>query len=392
MGTLVSIHADILDHWTTNQITTNSFLFDSIACGNGLYVLAAEYYDDSEIYTSTNGINWTITMHDAGPWGLNLHYLNGRFMGNGGYGSTVSSTNGVDWTVVNTPIGFAFNTFGDITYGIAFGHALYVKVGVTNDTSNTGQPSTVGSIIVSSDSTNWTNCTITPSAGGYISSIAYFPLGFVAIGNNDGYEYTWNGNPATSWTRRSIPGGNQIVYGNGRLIVPLNNTANLISFSGTSWGQQNTGLTNMVTDIICTSNMYYGIAGGHLATSSDGTNWYQYPQPLPGLNSQYMPFATDGAHIITLGNSGYIGYGPSAGSVYLSDSLADVRMTNSPASQVALYGLVGRNYQIQSTDILTAGSNNWRTNLSVQLTNTPYVWADGTATNSSRFYRGVLLP
>jgi hypothetical protein len=61
-------------------------------------------------------------------------------------------------------------------------------------------------------------------------------------------------------------------------------------------------------------------------------------------------------------------------------------------SPVALSGLVGRNYQIQSADMLTAGANTWRTNATLQLTNTPIVWTDATATNSARFYRGVLLP
>jgi len=66
-------------------------------------------------------------------------------------------------------------------------------------------------------------------------------------------------------------------------------------------------------------------------------------------------------------------------------------MTNNPTPKVAISGLVGRNYQIQSTDALGAG-NNWRTNAMIQLTNTPSIWIDVNATNSARFYRGVLLP
>jgi len=77
---------------------------------------------------------------------------------------------------------------------------------------------------------------------------------------------------------------------------------------------------------------------------------------------------------------------------FTSDVLVGIRTTNTPASSLAISGLVGRNYQIQSADVLPAGSNNWRTNLTLQLTNTPYFWNDNTATNSARFYRGVLLP
>jgi len=85
------------------------------------------------------------------------------------------------------------------------------------------------------------------------------------------------------------------------------------------------------------------------------------------------------------GNIYYYGY------ALLSDPLVSIRMTNNPPSKVVLSGLVGRNYQIQSADALGAGSN-WRTNATMQLTNTPLVWTDSTATNSARFYRGVLLP
>jgi hypothetical protein len=67
-------------------------------------------------------------------------------------------------------------------------------------------------------------------------------------------------------------------------------------------------------------------------------------------------------------------------------------MTNTPSLKVAISGLVGRNYQIQSTENLKAASSNWRTNITMQLTNTPFVWTDPTPTNTARLYRGVLLP
>jgi hypothetical protein len=71
--------------------------------------------------------------------------------------------------------------------------------------------------------------------------------------------------------------------------------------------------------------------------------------------------------------------------------LSGIRFTNNPSRRIALSGLVGRNYQIQSTDALGASSN-WRTNATLQMTNAAIVWTDNTATNLSRFYRTVLLP
>jgi hypothetical protein len=71
--------------------------------------------------------------------------------------------------------------------------------------------------------------------------------------------------------------------------------------------------------------------------------------------------------------------------------LVNLGLTNSPARKLALAGLIGATYQIRYASTLT-GANNWQTNLTIQLTNTPYLWADPAATNSARFYRGVLLP
>jgi hypothetical protein len=131
-------------------------------------------------------------------------------------------------------------------------------------------------------------------------------------------------------------------------------------------------------------------ATARLTTSIDGTNWVLYGPSLP-----YGGFAaTDGNRLISLvwsepTNSGPFNYNSF---VNVSDPLVATRMTNPTPPQVALSGLVGRKYQIQSTDSLKPSSNNWITNATIQLTNSPFVWTDATATNAQRFYRGVLLP
>jgi hypothetical protein len=80
------------------------------------------------------------------------------------------------------------------------------------------------------------------------------------------------------------------------------------------------------------------------------------------------------------------------GYTYYSDVLAAVRMTNSKPPQIALSGSGGRSHQIQSTDALTADTNNWRINATLQLPNTSYLWTDSTVTKAQRFYRAALLP
>jgi hypothetical protein len=156
---------------------------------------------------------------------------------------------------------------------------------------------------------------------------------------------------------------------------------------------QNTGLTNKLGRLTYAGGLFLARSGNYLATSSDGTNWFQYPNPLPGNVTGDATMATDGSRLLTIGKIGIFPISMLWNSfVYFSDVLVSVRSTNQPPSKVVLSGLVGRNYQIQSANVLSIGSNNWRTNATLQLTNTPFVWTDGTATNSARFYRGVLLP
>lgn len=267
---------------------------------------------------------------------------------------------------------------------------MYVIVGSTNN---------VASILTSPDGVTWTYRKASTTPGSLINSVTYGASKFVAVGNNDGLEYTSSTGTGT-WAKSSLPGGNKISYANGLFFVPLNNKTNLLSVDGINWSQQSTGLTNMLGAVTYGNGIFMaqsGIArsGSYLATSTDGTNWFQYAKPLPN----YCPIpdtadfdvsvATDGTRLVTGSATGSFYYN---GYIYTSDPLVGIGLTNNPSRKIAISGLVGRNYQIQSADILTSGSINWRTNATLQLTNTPYVWTDATATNSQRFYRAALLP
>jgi hypothetical protein len=394
IGFLTGTRADVLDNWTTNQISTNTFGLHHVVYGNGGYVAVGEYDEGCGIYTSSDGLNWTLCYSDNNGWGLTLTYSGGRFVGVGGW-ETAVSTNGTNWAVSLLPVQYAYNGEGGLPSDMTYGNGVYVEVGSLNG---------VGSIITSPDGSTWTPRTSSPALGGPIASVTYGLLRFVAVENNDGYEYTSTlPSLGTTWTRRSIPGGNKISYANGLFIVPLNNKTNLISVDGINWSLNYTGLTNMLGVVTYGNGLFMaqcGISysGSYLATSTDGTNWIQYARPLPNSWTSSFDFpdpdvslATDGTRLVTVGavNTNAVSYN---GFVFTSDVLVGVRMTNNPTPKVALSGLVGRNYQIQSVDALTTGSSNWRTNATLQLTNTPYVGTDATAPNSARFYRGVLLP
>ena len=386
---LTGAHADVLDNWTTNQISTNTFAFHHVVYGNGIYVAVGQYSDYGGFYTSADGLHWKLQYSEPNSWNVTLNYSGGHFAGvciGLGLGTADVSSDGTNWTTtlfsIAPPMAFT-------PAAIMYGNGVYVIVGSTNN---------VGCILTSPDGVTWTFRKASTSPGGPINSVAYGAGKFVAVGNNDGLEYTSSTGLGT-WAKSSLPGGNKISYANGLFFVPLNNKTNLLSVDGVNWSQQATGLTNMLGVVTYGNGIYMaqcGISrsGIYLATSTDGTNWFQYAKLLPN----YCPIsdtadfdvslATDGTRLVTGSATGSFYYN---GFIYTSDPLVCIRMTNNPSSKVAISGLVGRNYQIQSVDVLTSGSSNWRTNATLQLTNTPYVWTDTTATNSARFYRGVLL-
>jgi hypothetical protein len=388
---LTGAHADVLDNWTTNQISTNASAFHHIVYGNGIYVAVGQYSDYGAFYTSIDGLHWKLQYTEPNSWNVTLNYSAGHFAGvcvGLGAGVADVSSDGTNWvTVFFSNSGFTF-----APAAITYGNGLYAAVGNANN---------IASIFTSPDGSTWTQRQAGASPGGPVTSVTYGGGKFVAIGNNDGYEYTSSGPGfGTTWTQRAILGGSKISYANGLFFVPLNNRTNLLSTDGINWSLKATGLTNTLGVVTYGNGIFMaqsGISrpGSYLATSTDGTNWFQYAKllpnycPIPDTADFDVSLATDGTRLVTGSATGSFYYN---GFIYTSDPLVGVRMTNNPSPKIAISGLVGRNYQIQSVDVLTSGSSNWRTNATLQLTNTPYIWTDATATNSARFYRGVLLP
>ena len=389
--------ADIMDTWTTNRVTTNTFSsgfgdtnFLHVVYGNGIYVATADHGDGGSIFTSPDGFNWTMRFSDLNSWGLTLDYSSGHFSGVSGIAITDVSADGTNWTSTFLSSVFPQVNPGNLAYsGTTYGGTgLYVAVGATNG---------VGSILTSANGSTWTPRNISPAGNSPIHDIAYGASRFVAIGNNDGYEYA-AATTGIAWTRSTIPGGSKISFTNSHFFVPLNNGTNLVSTDGLNWNTIPTGLTNILGKVFYSHGLYLSQCGSspngrYLATSTDGINWVQYPRSLPnaGVASYNDPsFATDGTRLILAGGYDYTSY-PTLGIIFESGILADVRMTNNPTPKVALTGLVGRNYQIQSSESLNGGANAWRTNVTLQLPSTSYIWTDAGSTNT-RFYRAVLLP
>jgi hypothetical protein len=372
--------ADPLFNWTTNQVPTNSFALKHIVYGNGCYVAVGDQGDAGVVYSSANGTDWTLRYTDLNSWGLSLAYSDGQFVGAGGWETAVSA-DGTNWTVSFLPAQYQLDADA-VPVDMTSGKGLYVETG---DGS--------GNLITSTDGVTWTPRTSSPAPTGHIASVTYGALKFVAVGNNDGSVYV--SARGTTWTRGSIAGGNKISFGNGLFFVPLAAGTNLISTDGVNWSQWATGLTNKLGKIIYSHGLYLAASGKHLTTSTDGTNWVQYPQIFPNsdrLTNYDNTFSTDGSYLAVVDYTPHIATETFTSQIFTSGPLVSVQLTNSPPSGIALSGLIGRNYQIQSVTNLAVSQNSWSTNVTVQLPQTPYIWTDTTATNSARFYRGVLLP
>jgi hypothetical protein len=392
-----SAKADPLDHWTTNQVLYAIYPgyyygLEQVVYGNGIYVSYGQEGDAGGFFTSPDGYNWKFQYSEANSWGLPpLGYANGHYFGcaERGFGPVDVSADGTNWTT--TSLSSPYNSLTQNGYpAMTYGNGLYVLAGDTNG---------VGSILTSPDGVTWTSHgLLIGKLGGPITSVAYGAGKFVAVGNNDGLEYTSTTGTGT-WTKRSMPGGSQITFCGNLFLVPFTSNSNLVSADGINWTMFNTGLTNTLGNIIYSHSNYLAASGLYLATSANGTNWYQYPQPIPDNPNYYenLPpphlgsMATDGYHLVKVAWENYDLSSSPYGLVYISDGLVGMSLTNNPTQKLVISGLIGRDYQIQSSDSFGIGGN-WRTNATFQLTNTPFVWTDSAATNSMRFYRAVLLP
>jgi len=373
--------ADVLDTWTTNQVSTNWFGLRGVVYGNGVYVAAGMYLDWGTIISSEDGFNWTVRADanfpdpNSGPsWGLGVYFANNRFVGVSRWGCTSVSTNGTNWVV-------SYVSFPPLLRlsGGTFGDGRYVVVGQVDPFDGS---STVSNILTSTDGVTWTPRRSHPTEARIIYTVAYGAGTYVAIG--EGFSYT--SPDAATWTRHSMPDGYLISYCNNIFIVPYGAGTNLISTDGINWDARNTGISNTMELITFANGLFLSRAANLIVTSTDGTNWLQHSQTVPGWG-----LASDGSRFVTVG---YVPHGPVQydSFVHTSDIIVGLRMTNTSPPKVVLSGLVGRSYQIEAKNDL-ADTTSWQVLTTLQLPTTPYLFTDTAATNSShRFYRGVLLP
>jgi hypothetical protein len=374
-----SSRAEILEHWSTNLVSSIAGM-DCVVYANGRYVAFGEYSDYGVIFSSEDGKTWTLRsdgLNSDISYSIGLVFTGTRFFALGGFGTSGTSTNGISWGV------FSFPNYGNAN-GVAFAAGLYVAV--SDGFTDFG----LGSCIArSTDGTNWMAATNSAPLG----DIAFGAGRFVAIGAYSSSGSVYRSSNGTNWTQSSIPGGSQISFQNGLFIVPYGPGTNLISTTGLSWAPVETGITNLMGKVLSSHGILLARAGVYLVTSTNGTNWVQYANRMPGNSFRQPNLATDGTRIVTVG---YTFTTPPYyhGFIYTSDELVGIRLTGGLPPTLAISGLVGRQYGVDSADEMPlTGNPLWHSVTTFPLLSNPTVIVDNTATNSrQRFYRGVLLP
>ncbi len=396
----ISLRADALDNWTRGQMVTNPTIYRGaslagVTYGNGRFVAVGSYPGDDYglVQTSEDGLTWTnyttsdISILDLGD----VAYGNGVFVtvgydGYAGY-NIYSSTNGINWSAHLSKV-------SNVT-SITYGGGLFVA---GSDGLSPGYPSagtTNRNIFTSPDGITWT----ARNSGAPVNDVQ--PISDIAFGKGD-FLTTWIGVDASAHSYVSYFGttgwqrytnnlvGYRINYCNGRFITTTGAGINSTSTDGITWVAVTNDSGSWFSRIIYAAGMYVACSGfgsaSRIYTSTNLTNWTA--RLLPDASIYINAGAFVGGRFVIVGTQHPSTLYTPVG--YASDPVAALGINPGAPPTLQIYGLVQHNYRIDRlTDV---PSTNWQTIGTVTLTNSPLAWPDPQATNSSAFYRAVLLP
>ncbi|MDP1579613.1 MAG: M12 family metallo-peptidase [Candidatus Didemnitutus sp.] len=252
--------------WTVIDIATNNSNLQSVAYGNGLYVVPGQSgVTGRALLTSTDGLNWTQRITGVGAISSNLRAITAGDSGlvaAGTAGVLLYSTNGTTWTQ-DANFGLLFND-------VAYGNGLYVATG------NNG--SIAGAVIHSA--TGAPNTWISqPGLTGVaaLNGVRYHNGAWVLVGlggtTQRGRVYT--STTGTAWTLRYTSGTalNKSSYGNGVSVAVGDAGAVARSTDGTNWTGLLPPTTKNLRDIAFGAGLHVAVGEGIVLSSPDGNTW-----------------------------------------------------------------------------------------------------------------------
>jgi hypothetical protein len=377
---------DALDNWSQAKIITNGLSsFGSlygVTYGNGQFVAVGGTGDPGFLQTSQDGVNWVMPFSNSLSV-LELYdivYYSGMFVAvgyDGYYGTNIyHSTNGINWVPHASGIANVFR--------VTRGGSVFVAVG-DGAIPFTSNSYTNRNIFTSADGITWTarSSGTPPNDVHFINDVAYGAGRFVAVATGN----ILTSATGTTWTKTNYPNaGNQISFCNNIFILTSGPGSNLLSSDGLNWTLVTNNTAASFKRVVYVAGTYFALTDSTAFSSSDGTNWVHRNLQTPG-NVGFRALAVGPSNIVAVGLSSSSGWVPVG---YVSGPFVGATMGAGYPPHVLLSGLLGRTYRI---DYLTnLRSNNWQAAATFTLTNSPTNWTDIQATNSSRFYRAVLLP
>ena len=319
--------------WTTaspNPISTQlSVGYTAVAYGAGVYVACGGYSSvgpPTAAY-STDGANWSLATNLTAPVN-DVRYLNGRFIAfTESTGNLYTSTNGISWTLNATLAGCGINFSTTNLRDIGWDGTNYVAVCKT-------------ATIKSTNLTSWTVYNY-PFASGRYTGPAYQIL--YAAGKwwgTDGgmyypsyYPYVWSSTDAITWTATSNFNGTWgsstyigfIRYSGSQFIVfgSDNGPSNLYcaySTNGTSWTNSSFAIQAVQTGFPSVTDVVWAQANWVIATynissyatnmliSYDGSTFTKVPSAGSAFTGTKIPVAlatNSTGQVVCAGTNGY---------------------------------------------------------------------------------------
>lgn len=282
-----------LINWTFHEFEEANNNLDSIAYGNGIFVVACD--TTGGIFTSNDGITWThrnLTVYSkVGQRNIKAAFNTVRFVNNQfvivtgttwttthsdgtktyrDEGHVLVSKNGINWTD-------KFECDESSLMEISYNNGLYVVVG------------TYGGIFTSNNLTAWQKRTSNTSLK--LVGISYGKSLFVITGADGTILTSKNG---IDWTKRKSNTNSYLIrsrYGNGLYVAVGYNAVVLTSIDGITWQEQDEGYTKGCWYGMVYSNNRYVITGNRLSNSGNiALVYFDISRDLPDYGNSCLFF------------------------------------------------------------------------------------------------------
>jgi hypothetical protein len=271
---------DILSKGTTwsTQVATST-AFQSVTYGNGLFVAVASTTGvTNQIFTSSDGVNWTMATSPVSRAWTSVTYGNGLFVAvefndGGSQGRSMISSDGVNWTAISTGLSQGWTS-------VTYGNGLFVAVACNSGGESVCSTTSTDRVMTSPDGVNWT--TRSDAADIHWRSVTYGNGLFVAVASSGSGNRVMTSPDGITWTSRTSAADNSwqsVTYGNGRFVAVASDGSSrvMISTNGTSWTSMSASAANSWQSVTYGNGLFVAVAdsgsSNRVMTSVGGSLW-----------------------------------------------------------------------------------------------------------------------